>query len=74
MWTEDRVRAALAKKQERLEEAEHRMTMLRDFLHAEVVAKEAGDACALAEELRDQVKHVEKIKNQIEVLNYILDN
>lgn len=74
MWDESRVRAALAKKQERLEEAERQLDITKKFLFAEAFMNEPQGAVAIAGELYDQQKRVEKIKNQIEVLNYILDN
>lgn len=73
MWTEERVRDALDKKLERLKDAEHQVDITRNFLTGEVFYKNPEGAASLAQELVEQTKRVEKIKNQIEVLKYILD-
>ena len=73
MWTEERIKEALKQKQERLEEAEHQADITRTFLTGEMFFKEPAGAAAMAQELAEQTKRVEKIKNQIEVLKYILD-
>lgn len=73
MWSEEKVRDALKKKQERLEEAERQADITRTFLTGEVFFKAPDGAAAMAQELAEQTRRVEKIKNQIEVLKYILD-
>ena len=74
MWTEEKIRAVLNKKQQVLKDTKERYENNREWLFAGQFMNETQFVRSVALELADQRAEVEKLEIQVEVLKCILDN
>lgn len=74
MWSEEKIRAVLNKKEQVLKDTKAKYETNRDWLFAGEFMKEPNLVNAVACELASQREDVKKLENQVEVLKYILDS
>lgn len=74
MWSEEKIRAVLNKKEQVLKDTKAKYETNRDWLFAGEIMKVEDVVASTARELADQRAMVEKLEIQVEVLKYILDS
>lgn len=74
MWSEEKIRAVLNKKEQVLKETKEKYETNREWLFAGEFMKSEDVVASTARELADQREDIKKIETQVEVLKYILDS
>ena len=73
MWSEEKVRAVLDAKKDKLKQEKVKLHDLEEFLYKPIKVDWETLVGPVTQELHEKRNQISKIENQIEVLKYILD-
>lgn len=74
MWSEEKIRAVLDAKKDKLKQEQIKLHDLEEFLYKPLKVDWGDLIGSVSNELREKRADIRKIENQIEVLKYILDS
>ena len=74
MWSEEKIRAVLDAKRDKLKQEQVKLHDLEEFLYKPIKIDWDNLVGPVTEELREKRADIRKTENQIEVLKYILDS